>query len=272
MKNIKYLLIAPCLILITGFLVIPLFCMFISTLFNDGQFTLMNYYTILSKPYVQKVFFRSMCISIVSTMISAVVGFPVSYFISKITKRKSLYIAMALFPLMTSPVVRSFSWIIILGRKGIVNNFLQNMGITSAPLSLLYNEFAMIVGFVQLFLPLMILSLVGVMDNIDNDLTLAANTLGASNTISFWKIIFPLSTSGLMSGSVLVFCGCLTAYTTPQLLGGSDTKVLATVIYQYGLTLNDWKSASVIAVTMIIVSLLVSEVVNLLARKNNPLL
>lgn len=272
MKQIKYFLLGPCFILITGFLVIPLVCTLWSTLFVDGSFTFSSYYTILSKPYVQEVFFRSLRLSIISTIICAVIGFPVSYFIAKITKRKSLYIAMSLFPLMTSPVVRSFSWIIILGREGIVNDFLQMVGITSEPLSMLYNEFSMTVGFVQLFLPLMILSLIGVIENIDDDLSLAANTLGASKIVAFWRIVFPLSISGLMSGSVLVFCGCLTAYTTPQLLGGSDTKVLATVIYQYALTMNDWESASVVAIVMIVVALVVTEVINKISKKCNPLL
>ena len=177
---------------------------------------------------------------------------------------------MTLFPLMTSPVVRSFSWMVLLGKKGTANTLLQSLGIISSPIPMLYNEFSIVVGLVQLFLPLMIISTVGVMENIDEDLMLASNSLGASRTTSFWRIMFPLSVPGLITGSVLVFCGSLTAYTTPQLLGGSDTRMLATLIYQDGLSLNDWTAASVVAIIMIVIAVIATLLIGKLARKVNP--
>jgi putative spermidine/putrescine transport system permease protein len=117
----------------------------------------------------------------------------------------------------------------------------------------------------------MILSLLGVMDSIPEDLTEAAVSLGATRFVSFLRIIFPLSVSGLVTGSVLVFTGCMTAYTTPQLLGATDTQVLSTMVYQYAMSLRDWTQASAIAVVMIVVTMLVSSVFNRLSRKINPL-
>ena len=179
--------------------------------------------------------------------------------------------ALAVFPMFTSPVIRSFSWMVIFGKKGIVNDLLVAAGIVAKPISLLYNEFSMVVGFIQLFLPLMILSLIGVMDNISEDLNLAAGSLGASRMAVFRHVVLPLSIPGLVTGSVLVFTGCLTAYTTPQLLGGTDTRVLATLIYQQAMSLGDWTQASAVAVVMIVITVVVSQAINGISRKLNPM-
>lgn len=271
MKKIKYLMLGPCILFVVIMLIIPMAMMIISTFSGESGFTFSSYIENFKNKFVIDVFLRSIRLSVISTLISAVVGFPVAYFIAKLTKHKGLYMSLALFPLMTSPVVRSFSWMIILGKKGMINNLLMSLKIINSPLNILYNEFSIVVGFVQLFLPLMILSLIGVIENIDDDLMLASGNLGASKIKTFWKVIFPLSTSGLMSGGVLVFCGCLTAYTTPQLLGGSKSKVMSTLIYQNAMSLNDWKSASVIAVCMIVASVIITEIIGFLAKKNNPL-
>ena len=269
-RRFAYLLLLPCVVFIAVFLLAPMFATFISTFFDLGSFSLNSYVTQIQDPYFQQVFWRSIRLSLISVAICVVLGFPVAYFVSRIAKRKSVFIAMTLFPLMTSPVVRSFSWMAILGKKGVVNNMLVGAGLVDAPLSLLYNEFSIVVGLVQLFLPMMIISTVGVMENIDQDLVLASDSLGSSPTSTFWRILFPLSTPGLITGSVLVFCGSITAYTTAQLLGGSDTRMLATLIYQDALTLNDWQAASIVAVVMIVISVVVTEIMNRLARRVNP--
>ena len=120
-------------------------------------------------------------------------------------------------------------------------------------------------GTIYLFLPIMIMTLVGVMDNIDNDLMEAAESLGGSKLRSFIEVVLPLSVPGIITGSVLVFTGALTAYTTPQLLGGNKSLVLATFIYQRAMTLNDWRGAGVIAFIMIVITLVVMKVLNTLA-------
>ena len=269
-RRFAYLLLLPCVVFIAVFLLAPMFATFISTFFDLGSFSLNSYVTQIQDPYFQQVFWRSIRLSLISVAICVVLGFPVAYFVSRIAKRKSVFIAMTLFPLMTSPVVRSFSWMAILGKKGVANSLLMSTGLIDQPLSLLYNEFSIVVGLVQLFLPMMIISTVGVMENIEDDLVLASDSLGSSPTSTFWRILFPLSTPGLITGSVLVFCGSITAYTTAQLLGGSDTRMLATLIYQDALTLNDWQAASIVAVVMIIISVVVTEIMNRLARRVNP--
>lgn len=264
-----YALMLPCAAFITLFLLIPMFATFLSTVTGTGAFSLDGYWQTLADIYFQQVFWRTIRLSLITVAICILLGFPAAYYVARVAK-KSLFIAMTLFPLMTSPVVRSFSWMVLLGKKGTANTLLQSLGIISSPIPMLYNEFSIVVGLVQLFLPLMIISTVGVMENIDEDLMLASNSLGASRTTSFWRIMFPLSVPGLITGSVLVFCGSLTAYTTPQLLGGSDTRMLATLIYQDGLSLNDWTAASVVAIIMIVIAVIATLLIGKLARKVNP--
>ncbi len=265
-----YALMLPCAVFITLFLLIPMFATFLSTVTGTGAFSLDGYWQTLAVTYFQQVFWRTIRLSLITVAICILLGFPAAYYVARVAKKKSLFIAMTLFPLMTSPVVRSFSWMVLLGKKGTANTLLQSLGIISSPIPMLYNEFSIVVGLVQLFLPLMIISTVGVMENIDEDLMLASNSLGASRTTSFWRIMFPLSVPGLITGSVLVFCGSLTAYTTPQLLGGSDTRMLATLIYQDGLSLNDWTAASVVAIIMIVIAVIATLLIGKLARKVNP--
>ena len=270
-RGVWLMLILPGVIFVKVIMLIPLFSILLSTFFSEGEFTLDNYGKLIQSVYFQQVFGRSVRLSLLSTAICAVLGFPAAYYISRYSRRKGMMMALAVFPLFTSPVIRSFSWMVILGRKGIVNQFLVNIGLFARPQSLLYNEFSMTVGFVQLFLPQMILSLLGVMDSIPQDLTEAAGSLGATRLVAFLRVVFPLSVSGLVTGAVLVFTGCMTAYTTPQLLGATDTQVLSTMVYQYAMSLRNWAQASAVAMVMIVVTMLVSGVFNRLSRKINPL-
>ena len=265
------LLVVPGVLFVVFFMLVPLFSLCLTSFFPEQSFSFSSYFGLFKDVYFQQVFMRSMRLSLLSTFVCALLGFPTAYYISKHSRHKGMMMAFAVFPMFTSPVIRSFSWMVILGKRGIVNNFLVALGLFSKPQSLLYNEFSMTVGFVQLFLPQMILSLIGVMDNIPDNLTLAAGNLGAGRLRSFFEVVFPLSISGLVTGSVLVFTGCMTAYTTPQLLGGADTRVLSTMVYQYAMSLRDWSQASVVAVVMIVVTMLVSSVFNTVSKKVNPI-
>ncbi|WP_352418261.1 ABC transporter permease [Proteiniborus sp.] len=265
-----YLLLIPGVLFLVLFALIPLIMLISGSFISEGSFTLSRYVDFFKDGYYITILIRTLKLALISTIVAATLGFPTAYYISKTNvSKRGLYIALAVFPMLTSPVVRSFSWMVILGKRGIINTFLMNMGLIKQPLSLLYNEFSIVVGFVYLFMPLMILSLVGVLENIDKDLLMAAESLGATRFKAFMKVIFPLSVPGLIVGCVLVFTGSLTAYTTPQLLGGTQSKVLATVIYQNAMTLFDWDTAAVVATVMIVVTILISGVINSFARKLN---
>ncbi len=168
--KIYWLFILPGCIFLAVFMLIPLFTLIIQTFFDEaGSFSLTGYLSLLESTYFKQVFGRSIRLSLISTLACGVLGFPTAYYISKYSKNKGMLMALAVFPMFTSPVIRSFSWMVILGKKGFVNKLLVDIGLVDKPLSLLYNEFSMVIGFIQLFLPLMILSLIGIMDNISED-------------------------------------------------------------------------------------------------------
>lgn len=263
-----YLLFIPCVVLVAYFMIVPLLGTIIPTFINTKDGMLSAYKEFFTDSYMMSIFWRTIKISLISSIICMIVGVPVSYYISRVSKKiRGLFIALTVFPILTNSVVRSFAWMSILGKNGIINSLLMKFNIVNEPLSLLYTEGAIIVGTVYIFLPLMIISLVGVMENIDNDLLEAAESLGANKLKSFFKVVFPLSLPGLIVGTVLVFTGSLTAYTTPQLLGGNKNTVLATLIYQKTMTLGDWQGAAVVATIMIVVTLIVIKSINFLASK-----
>lgn len=266
-KNVRYTLFFPGIVLLCFFLVLPLLSSLIPTVFPESSFSLQLYIDFFKDSYFMAVLGRTLSISLIVTIFCAVLGLPAAYVISGVSKKwRGILIALTLFPLLTNSVIRSFAWITILGKNGVINNLLMMFSVINEPLSLLYTDFSIIIGSVYLFLPTMIMTLVGVLENIDDDLLEAAATLGLSPLKGFFKIILPLSLPGMIVGSILVFTGTLTAYTTPQLLGGNKKMMLATLLYQRATTLGDWTSASVIALVMIVITFAVMKALNLLAK------
>ena len=269
MKNKSiYLLLMPGLIVIILFLFVPIIMTTLPSLMSDNGLTLGRYVDFFTDDYFMSILMRTLRIGIITTVICVLLGVPVSFYVAKSNpKIKGLLLAAAIFPQLTDSVVRSFAWMTILGKNGIINTMLVSTHILKEPQTFLYTESAIIVGSVYLFLPLMIISMVGIMDSIEDDLIEAAESLGANKFTAFLKIIFPLSVPGMIVGSVLVFTGTFTAYTTPQLLGGNKNTVLATLLYQKAMTLNDWTQASVLSTVMILITLTVMFGINKFASK-----
>ena len=261
-KKLPLVLLVPGLVLLIVFLVMPLLNILMPTVFEEGL-SFKKYISFFQDEYYMKIFIRTLKIAIISAMVCIILGVPTAYFISRCDKKwRSLLMAISIFPLLTNSVVRSFAWINILGKNGVINTLLVNLGIIEKPMKLLYTEFSILIGTIYLFLPLMIVTVVGAMENIDNDMMEAAESLGANKVVAFIKVILPMSLPGIIVGGVLVFTGALTAYTTPQLLGGNGNLVLATLIYQRAMTIGDWTGASVIATIMIVTTIIVIKVLN----------
>ena len=266
-KTVPYFFLLPGIVLLLFFLFLPLLSVLWPTVFPAG-FSLDAYISFFTDEYYQEILIRTVRIALTTAIICILLGVPTAYFISRCpNKWKGILIAISIFPLLTNSVVRAFAWINILGKNGIINQILVGIGIIDEPLSMLYTEFSVLIGTIYLFLPTMIMTLVGVMDQIDNDMMEAAESLGASRLKAFFRIVLPMSIPGILTGAVLVFTGALTAYTTPQLLGGNSSLVLATLIYQRAMTLNDWTGAGVIAAVMIVITLIVMKVLNFIAAR-----
>ena len=266
-KGVTWMMLAPGLLILLICLALPLLRVLIPT-FVTGDYPFSAYIQFFQDEYYLKIFLRTVKIAVITTAVCMLGGIPTAYFISRCDKRfRGLLWAASIFPMMTNSVIRSFAWINILGSNGIINKLLLAIGLVSKPKKLLYTDLAIIIGSVYLFLPLMIVTVTGVMENIDDDMMEAAQSLGASRFSAFMKVIFPMSLPGIIVGGILVFTGTLTAYTTPQLLGGNSNMVLATLIYQRAMSMGDWSGASVVALIMILVTLTVIKGFNALAAR-----
>ena len=259
-KSSAWCMLVPGLVILFLFLMIPLLRVLVPSVFT-GDYPFSAYVDFFKDEYYRKIFLRTVRIAVITTFVCMVGGIPTAYFISRCDKKwRGLLLSASIFPMMTNSVIRSFAWINILGSNGIINKAMIAM-------KLLYTDFSIIIGSVYLFLPLMIVTVAGVMENIDDDMMEAAQSLGASRSEAFMKVIFPMSFPGIIVGGILVFTGTLTAYTTPQLLGGNSNMVMATLIYQRAMSVSDWTGASVIALIMIVVTLVVIKGFNALAAR-----
>jgi len=268
MTKSRYLVsLAPFLLLAAVCLLIPLVFTILPSFFTPG-FSLSYYTTFFTDSFSTSILLRSLRLSLITTLICIVVGLPTSYYISLMKeKRRRVILSLILFPLLTNAVVRGFAWISILGKNGLINQFLQNIGLIDAPLKLLYTDFAIVIGSVYLFLPVMLSTLTSVMEGIGDDVVEAAYSLGAPPAATFFKVIVPLSFSGVLVAGVMVFAGTISAYTTPTLLGGNQNMMLATLLFQQSNTLSNWTTSAVIAFIMILISLGVMKIFNVIASK-----
>ncbi len=252
------LLLAPALLFLAFFFVLPLLFVLGGSLQDpEGRLCLARYLEFLSDPQVQRVYVRTLTLGAIVTPIAALASYPAAYAIVRMSAaRRSLLMSLVVLPLMTSPVARTYAWLVILGRFGLVNRTLQSLGLIEAPLRLIYTPQAIVVGLLQLFLPLMVLSLVSAMENIPEDLEEAARSLGAGPVGAFFRVTVPLSMDGLVIGGTLVFTGCITAYVTPAVLGGTRVLTLATLMQQRAMVLMDWEGATVVAAVMVVTTLI----------------
>ncbi len=272
MKHLaKWGLTAPAIIAVVLFLLVPVIITIAAT-FGEAKGVFSPYVAFFTSGFRRTVLFRTIEIALVTTAISLIIGFIAAYVIAQMPGRlKSVMIIAAVFPLLTGVVVRSFAWLIILGKNGILNSMLLSVGVISEPLSMLYTEGSVIVAMVYLFVPLMILTLVGVLEGIPQDLIQAANSLGATPTATFRQVILPLATPGLIVGAVLVFTGSFTSYATPQLLGGEKQMMMGTFLYQRAMVTFDWVGASTIAAIMVVVTIGIVAIMSRIARRLNPM-
>jgi putative spermidine/putrescine transport system permease protein len=269
-RRTAWALALPATLGVALFLGIPVLATFGTTL-GTGEGPLAAYADFFRSGFRRAVLWRTMEVALVTTAVSLAIGFAAAWVVSRAPGRiKSLLIVAAVFPLLTGVVVRSFAWLVILGRTGIVNETLLWLGLIAEPLSMLYTEGSVIVAMVYLFVPLMILTLVGVLEGIPEDLTDAAASLGATPWGTFRQVVLPMAVPGLIVGAVLVFTLSFTSYATPQLLGGDRQMMMGTFLYQRAMVTFDWVGASTIAAVMVIVTLATVLAMARLARRLNP--
>lgn len=249
-------LIIPAFLGVLVFTFFPLIEIAIPTFQSSNGFFAL-YTQFLKSSYNWEVIGRTFLIAIITVVVVLILGLPISLWIGrqKTTARQVLSL-LILFPMLTNAVVRNFAWIIILGHDGIINKFLLALHLINVPLDILYTNSAIIIGSVYLFLPIMINSLEGSISELNVEIEEAAAILGSNPWHTLFKVVIPQLTTGILTGCILVFAGSMTAYTTPQILGGNRHLVMSTLIYQQAMTLGNWQNASVIALILILISAL----------------
>ncbi len=237
---------------------------------SADSWSLSAYTDFFSEPLNRTVFLRTLKLGAIVTGAAAVIGYATAYAIVSLPPgTKGRMIGLVVLPLMISPVARTYAWIVILGRTGIVNQALMKVGLSDEPIRILFSETAVFIGLLQLFLPLMVISLISALENLPKDVVPAARVLGANWFQVFWKVILPLTREGLVVGGTLVFTGSMTAYITPAILGGSKVLMLETLLYQQVTVANNFVSASVIAFILIVMSFAANILLKRIATARN---
>ncbi|MFZ4533397.1 MAG: ABC transporter permease [Alsobacter sp.] len=245
---------ATLLILIIVFL--PLFWLSsLSFLDRGGELSTENYQRLTGDLYIEA-FVVTFQISAAVTALCVLLGYPLAYWLSRKPQHTAnLLLICVLLPFWTAVLVRTYAWLVLLQRNGLINNTLLSLGIIDAPLQLAHNLTASIIGMVHIMLPFLVLPLYATMKSIDGDLVRAAVGLGSSPTEAFWRIFVPMSLPGLFAGVVLVFIMSLGFYVTPALLGGGRVQMLAQRIESTITIFSNWGAASALGVVLLVMAL-----------------
>ena len=248
------LLLLPALVWLGVLFVYPIGRLFYLSLFGPA-FTLRHYGKLVASPVYGTILANTFEISLIVTVLALGLGYPVAFLLATARARAAaLLLAAVMLPLWTSVLVRTYAWMVLLGRRGVVNEALHGLGLLDTPLSLLYNRLGVTIGMVHVLLPFMILPIYSVMRGIDVELLKAAQNLGADRRQSFLRVYLPLSLPGIAAGCLLVFVTALGFFVTPALLGGRGDMMIAMLIETQVRELLDWEFASALAVTLLAVT------------------
>jgi len=224
---------------------------------KDGfkiNITLENYIYILSDFYYIRSFLNSILLALIATFFCILIGYPLAFYIATSDiKLRNILLVLVIIPFWSSFLLRVYAWKIILQNNGILNLILLKIGIISEPLQLLYNQYAVIMGIVYTYLPLMILPLYGYLNKFDLNLIDASKDLGVNRIKSFFRVILPLSLPGIIAGSLLVFIPVVGEFIIPEMLGGSDKLYYGKILWEEFFVNRNWPGASALAFAGIIV-------------------
>lgn len=259
------LLLSPIVIYYGLFLVLPyLFMFYLSIQKYDpvelftNEFTAENYLSVLGDPFYVSLLFSTIWLGIFVTAVTLLMGYPLAVTISNTKGRtKTLLMVLVLSPLLVNLVVRSYAWLVLLGDNGVINSLVMASGLIDDPLPINRNFISVSLGLIHISLPLMVLSLVAIMDRFDRSIFEAARSLGAGELRILRKLHLPMALPGIGAGSLLVFCTVISTFVTPQLLGGHRYSTISTVIYQkFTFSLN-WPLGATLAFILLAINAVV---------------
>ena len=254
------------------FVLAPMLLLAYVSLHNDTAMTqagIGQYAKFLTDGFNLGVLGSTLWLGLEVTTLSLVIGFPLAYLYTQVPGRwQGPLMLLIILPLLTSSVVRTFAWVVILGRQGIVNTALLDLGLIAAPVKLLYTQGAVAVALAQIELPLMVLPLITALMNIDPNLRQASLALGAGHWRTFVQVTLPLSMPGLLAGSLLVFASSVSAFVTQTLVGGGQQMFMPYYMYQQAIQANNYPFAAAVAMLLLVFVLAVVVSINALGRRS----
>src|SRR5438477_5991430 len=266
-------LLLPLAALFVAFFVAPLIVLVALSLHADtatATWTAANYVKFFTDRFNYSILWDTLLLGVKATLVCLVFGYPIAWICARASARwQSVLVFLVILPILTSVVVRTFAWIVILGRQGVLNQVALALHLTQEPLRLLYTEPGVIMVLAQVQMPLMVLPILAVLTKADPNLADASRALGAGEWRTLWRVIVPLSLPGIIAGCILTYSACVTAFVTQTLIGGARLIYMPLDIYQQAIGANNWPFAAAISIIFMMAVLLVIAALNFLARKSD---
>ncbi|NJM61732.1 MAG: ABC transporter permease [Oscillatoriales cyanobacterium RU_3_3] len=263
-QHINLLLLSfPAIAWLIIFFVLPLLIIFAYSFLERGTyggvtavFTISNYQRLFDEVFLG-VIARSIWLAFLTTVACLLVGYPLAFFIATRPPRwRNALLLLVIIPFWTNFLVRTYAWMVLLQNQGVVNTALQSLKIISEPLTLLFTPFAVAIGLIYGYLPFMVLPLYSSIERFNFSLVEAAQDLGANDIRTFWRVFLPLTTKGIVAGSILVFVPSVGAFITPDILGGAKTIMVGNLIQNQFLKARDWPFGSALSVLLTLIVLI----------------
>ena len=256
--TLALLLFAP-LAFISAFFLAPMLVVAIASVTSDaGGLTLAHYSRVLLDQYHWDVLLVTFRIALATTVICLLIGFPLAWYLVRIVRVKAwrrACVILVIVPLFTSNIVRSFGWMVLLGRTGLVNQGLMGLGLTERPIRFLGTETGILIGLVYILVPFVVLAVGNALAKIDTAYEDASADLGVGPARTFWFVTLPLCLPGAVSGSIMVFALAVSAYVTPALLSGGQITVFSMLIFQQYSSVFDFHYGAALSVTLLVLTL-----------------
>ncbi|MDM9624082.1 ABC transporter permease [Rhizobium sp. S96] len=253
------LLAAPAVAWLLAFMVAPCLLVLSYAFFERGVWGGIDYnlnlqnFLRVADPLYARIFLKSAQIAGLATLLAVLIGYPAAYAISRAPRaRQPMLLFFAVLPFWSNYLIRTYAWIVLLNREGLINKLLQVLGYQGEPLSLLYTEGAVIVGLVYNYLPFVILAIYSTLSRLNPELMEASRDLGAGPIRTFFRVTLPLTLPGVAAGGVFVFVLSIGNFVTPALLGGGRFQMIGNVVYDQFLSANDWPFGAALGMVLII--------------------
>jgi putative spermidine/putrescine transport system permease protein len=265
-------LVLPLTAIFVACFIAPLLVLALLSLHGDiamTDWTFDNYIKFFTDRFNYSILIETLLLGLKATLVCLIFGFPIAWLCSRASPRwQSVLLFLVILPILTSVVVRTFSWIVILGRQGVLNQIVLGLHLSHEPLRLLYSEAGVIMVLAQVQMPLMVLPILTVLSRIDPNLADASRVLGAGEWRTLWKVTLPLSVPGIIAGCILTYSACITAFVTQSLIGGARLIYMPLHIYQQAVGANNWPFAAAISIIFMATVMIVVAALSAIGRRS----